>query len=268
LPIGIGGFLVGVRTTDGEEAVLKLSPTGEGQDRVNQLEAYALGRWQGNGAVRVLLADPAAGALLLERCSPGASIDTIGDDEMLAAGCAVARRLHRVPDAEDERLLPSAVGQVAQRVGELGDWMERMGHPLSPHAEHIVAEVHADLARYEGVLVVCHGDLNPGNLLSAQRAPWLAIDPLPVMAPAAYDAVSLVWSKRPWLLGQREPAARLNARIQLAADTLGAPQREGRAWALARGTAILISRFAWGSYNEAPFISVVELLSQYPPATT
>lgn len=268
LPIGIGGFLVSAQTTEGQEAILKLSPTGGAQDRVNELEAYALGRWQGDGAVRRFMADPAAGALLLERCSPGAGIDTIPEEEMLAAGCTVARRLQRRPDAEDERLLTSAVADVAQRAVRLGDWMDRIGRPLSPPAARLLAEVHEELARYEGPLVVCHGDLNPGNLLSAQRARWLAIDPLPVIAPAAYDAVSLVWSKRSWLLGEPEAARRLSARIELAAGTLGVPQRAVWAWTLARATGILVDRFGWGGYNEAPFVRVVELLCQRPPATT
>jgi hypothetical protein len=51
LPIGIGGFLVGARTQDGRDAVLKLSPTGGEQDRVNELEAWALDRWRGCPAV-------------------------------------------------------------------------------------------------------------------------------------------------------------------------------------------------------------------------
>lgn len=176
---------------------------------------------------------------------------------MLSAGCTVARRLHRPADAEDERLLPNAVIGVRERVTVLAEWMKRMGRPLSRPAERIVAKVHAELALGDGAPVVCHGDLNPANLLSAHREPWLAIDPLPLVAPAAYDAVSLVWSKRPWLLEQPDPAGALNLRVELASDALGVSEGHVWAWTLARA-AILIDRFAWGGYNEALFIRVVE----------
>jgi hypothetical protein len=101
----------------------------------------------------------------------------------------------------------------------------------------------------------------PGNLLSAEREPWLAIDPMPVIAPAAFDAVSLVWSKRSWLFQQRNPAAVLATRVECAAHALGASPQEIRAWTLARATALLYERFSWGGYNEAPFVGVIEALS-------
>ncbi len=260
LPIGIGGYLIGVRTVDGREAVLKVSPTGGEQDHRNELEAYALKRWCGEGAVMLFEADLVAGALLIERCAPGATIDTLPDDEMLTTGCELARRLHRVADAEDERLLPHAVTEVADRVARFDELMDGMGRPLTPIAERVVRRSHEQLVGDSGPLVVCHGDMNPGNLLSAQRMDWLAVDPLPVRADGAYDAASLVWSKRPWLLAQADPAALLERRIRLAAAALGTETRRVRAWTFARLTGILVARFAWGGYNEAPFISVAELL--------
>ena len=263
LPIGIGGYLVSVRTADGDDAVLKLSPTGnEAQDKANELEAYALRRWAANGAVRLLAADAAAGALLIERCVPGDTIDTLPDEQMVTAGCRLARRLHRTPDTEDERVLPDAVARVAENAVRLDGAMEEMRHPLSPHAERVIKRFNDEVSRADRAVVVCHGDINPGNLLAAQRMAWLAVDPLPVRAPAAYDAVSLVWSKRAWLLAERDPAAVLERRIALAAAAIGAEVRDVRAWTLLRLVGLLIDRSSWGGYNEAPFIAVAELLSQ------
>ncbi len=262
LPIGIGGYLVGARTAEGADAVLKLSPTGGEQDRANALEAWALERWFGEGAVALLRADHVNGALLLERCVPGETIDGLGDDDMVRAGCAVARRLHRVPDLEDGWFLRSALDAVALRAAAFGDLMARIGRPLSAHAEGVVAAAHEELASAGAAPVVCHGDLNPGNLLSAQRAPWLAIDPLPVIAPPAYDAASLVWARRPWLLERPDPGAVLVRRVELAADALDAPPHDVWAWTLARATGMLVERAAWGGYDDALVVAVVELLSR------
>jgi streptomycin 6-kinase len=40
--------------------------------------------------------------------------------------------------------------------------------------------------------VVVHGDFNPGNLLAAEREPYLAIDPKPMIGDPAYDPWPLV----------------------------------------------------------------------------
>lgn len=265
LPIGIGGYLVLVRTPEGGEAVLKLSPTGGEQDRANELEAWALGRWAGVGAVRLYRCDVSAGALLIERCLPGTSVDSLPDDEMVAAGCGLAHRLHRQPDDEDHRVLSEAMGEVSERADALDGWMGRMGRPLSAAAERAVAEAHARAMSSSDSVVVCHGDLNPGNILSAQREPWLTVDPLPLLAPPAYDAVSLVWSKRDWLLARPAPSAVLRRRIELAAEALGIAASDVWAWTLVRATGILIDRFSWGGYNEAPFVQVIELLTARQP---
>jgi streptomycin 6-kinase len=246
---------------NGTEAVLKVSPTGGEQDAVNELEAYALRRWGGQGAVTLFDADPALGALLIERCVPGHTIDALPDDEMVVAGCELAHRLRRAPDADDERTLPNALADAARRAARLDDALDALGAALSPQARRAIKHAHAEVAGAGGV-VVCHGDLNPGNVLAAERMDWLAVDPLPVRAPPAYDAASLVWSKRPWLLAEPDPAAILDGRVALAATALGAEPREVCAWTLVRLTGILIDRSTWGGYDEAPLIRVAELLSQ------
>jgi streptomycin 6-kinase len=193
--------------------VLKLSP-----DPVD-LEAYALRRWDGGGAVRLLAADEPARALLLERCEPGRTLDALDDEALVAAGCELARALHRSPDDEDRQHLPQ----------------------------------HADG-------VVCHGDLNPGNVLSARGGKWVAIDPLPVIAPPAYDATSLVWCRRDWLLAQPDPRAVLDRRVAQAAAVLEQPREDIRAWTVRRAEAILKERAAWGGYDAGPFRRVIDLL--------
>jgi len=60
---GYCSLVVPVRTTGGRPAVLKVAfPDDE-----NEPEHLALQRWQGNGAVTLLRADPRRHALLLER---------------------------------------------------------------------------------------------------------------------------------------------------------------------------------------------------------
>jgi streptomycin 6-kinase len=84
-----------VRRADGSEAVLKLGPPSAVE--VGH-EAAALRHYDGVGAVRLLAADPARGALLLELASPGASARSLVPGKDLIATAAiitVIRRLHR-----------------------------------------------------------------------------------------------------------------------------------------------------------------------------
>jgi streptomycin 6-kinase len=261
LPVGIGGYLLAVRMNDSREAVLKLSPTGGPQDAANAREAHALRRWHGSGAVQLFNADPQSGALLIERCVPGDTIDNLPDADMIRSGCLVARRLQVSPDAIDLSLLPDAVADAQERARRLPSLMKRLGNPLSAEAEHAIDAAHRTVADGSAPRTVCHGDLNPGNLLAAGRERWLAVDPLPVLAEPSYDAASLIWSRRSWLLEQGAPRDVLRERIRLAADTLGVAPARIRAWALVRLTQILEDRFTWGGYNETPFIQVGELVA-------
>ncbi len=45
--------------------------------------------------------------------------------------------------------------------------------------------------------VLCHQDLHGGNILRAEREPWLAIDPKPIVAERAYDTVAIVRDATP-----------------------------------------------------------------------
>lgn len=259
LPGGIGGYLLDVRTADERDAVLKLSPTAGEQGAANRLEAYALRRWAGNGAARMLDVDLGAGALLLERCRPGTALDALDDAEMLERGCALARRLQRPADEEDRLILPHAAEEVAIRAQRFGGLMDTLGHPFSAAREREIEALHRALATGADDLVACHGDLNPGNVL-AHGSGHVAIDPLPVLADAAYDAVSLVWSRRSWLLEQPDRAQVLEHRIAIACAALDVDAERVRAWTLVRLTGLLEERAEWGGYDAAPFVALAELL--------
>ncbi|MGQ0670761.1 MAG: aminoglycoside phosphotransferase family protein, partial [Actinomycetota bacterium] len=67
---GCVGFVAPVERADGTRAVLKISYL----DDETRHEGDALAFWDGDGAVRLLDADPGIGALLLERLEPGTSL--------------------------------------------------------------------------------------------------------------------------------------------------------------------------------------------------
>ncbi len=261
-PVGIGGYLVQAERPDGSAAVLKLSPTGSEQARANQLEVLMLRRYAEQGAVLLLDADVGAGALLMERCIPGTTLDTLPDEEMVRIGCRLASMLHTEPTSEDLELIPVALDSVTDGSRRFSPVMAELGKSLSPDAWRVVKESHEELVADRSHLVVCHGDLNPGNVLSAQRLPWLAIDPLPRVADPAYDAASLVWARRSWLLAQADAHVVLAHRIDVAAEELLVDPGRVRAWTLVRLVGTLAERRTWGGFDESLLIRMAELLTR------
>ncbi|WP_433617535.1 aminoglycoside phosphotransferase family protein [Dactylosporangium sp. CA-139114] len=77
--------------------------------------------------------------------------------------------------------------------------------------------------------VLLHGDLHHDNLLSARRAPWLAIDPHGLSGDPAYEIGSWLFNPDP---GDRDPAllALVPGRLERLADRLGQPLDRLVAW--------------------------------------
>ena len=98
--------------------------------------------------------------------------------------------------------------------------------------------------------VVLHGDFNPGNVLTARRQPWLAIDAKPMTGDPGYD---------PWpLLEQIDdpfayPDARrvLADRFTLLADALDQDTQRLQSWAVARNVETALWAFGEGDPDGA-----------------
>src|ERR1700735_285518 len=86
---GSGSLVLPVRTSGGQAAVLKVS-TANG---ASEHEHLVLRRWSGDGAVRLLSADPHQHAVLLERLRPE-HLDTPWDVEACEVVAGLYRRLH------------------------------------------------------------------------------------------------------------------------------------------------------------------------------
>ena len=85
--------------------------------------------------------------------------------------------------------------------------IERLYHALgNPFDVALRAACSAfeQLAGYDGECVVLHQDFHRGNVLRAEREPWLAIDPKPLAGERAFDARWLLYD-----LLYREPRSPL-----------------------------------------------------------
>jgi streptomycin 6-kinase len=213
---------------DGARAVLKLGmPHMEGQH-----EIQALRFWDGDPTVRLLKADDDLNAMLLERCEPGTVLRHLPEPEQDVVVAGLLRRLWRMPAAP---------------------------HPFRPLAAmtaHWANETIADSARWPDAGLVQEGlrlfeelprtspndvllatDLHAGNILQAQREPWLVIDPKPFIGDPAYDATQHLFNCEGRM--RAEP----DATIRRFADLLEVDYERVRLWMFARAAAE--SRDTW-----------------------
>ncbi|TGD84513.1 aminoglycoside resistance protein [Mycolicibacterium sp. CH28] len=209
------------RTPGGAAAVLKIGfPDDESEH-----EHLALRRWAGNGAVRLLSADSHRRALLLERLRPE-DLTALTDVEACVVVAGLYRRIH-VPAMPQLRALPSYVERWA---GELATLPRSAPIPHRLVEQAITAA--ADLTADRAALAVVHGDLHYGNVLGADREPWLVIDPKPVNGDPHYEIAPMLWNRFDELAGDVREGVR--RRFYTLVDAAGFDEDRARAWVIVR----------------------------------
>jgi streptomycin 6-kinase len=209
------------RRAGGDAAVLKLQfPHPEAEH-----EAAALARWDGDGAVRLLAHAPEDHALLLERCVPGLPLATLGAAGALDVLIGLLPRLWKPATAP---FVPLA-DEAARWAAALPERWEAAGRPFERALVDAAVETLHSLAGSQGESVLLHQDLHGHNVLSAEREPWLAIDPKPLAGERAFGAAPIV---RSWELGHGR-AAVLQRLDRLSAE-LGLERERARGWAFAQ----------------------------------
>lgn len=164
---------------DGTPAVLKLGmPHWEAEH-----EADGLRFWDGHPTVRLLAADDALGAMLLERCEPGTPLRQLPEREQDVVLAGLSPRLWKAPPADHPlRTLSEMIERwIAETLAHQAEWADAA-------LVHAGIEEFRELLTNEAAAVVLSTDLHAGNVLRAQREPWLVIDPKPFVGDPAYDA--------------------------------------------------------------------------------
>jgi len=225
---------------DGERLALKITYRHTEAEH----EAQALRTWAGDGAVRLYDADPAldevTAALLLERCTGPPLSSALPEPEQDTVIAGLLRQLWATP--------PGAAGY--RPLAEMcaawtAEFEEQFASGQGRHDDGLVRagiEMFDELSRPTPGDVLLATDLHAANVLGAQRAPWLVIDPKPYLGDPAYDVLQHM----------------LNCEERLAADPAGLARRMAALLDLDAGrvTRWLFARCVIGSLDE-PMLAVV-----------
>ncbi len=206
-------------------------------------EIEALRLFDGRGSVMLLDDDPELGALLLERLEPGEPLTSLDEDEKATSiAVDVMQQLWREIPADHP--FPT--------IAKWAEGLKRMRRTFDggcgPFPEDLVERAEAsfkDLLANPLQAVLLHGDLHHGNIISAEREPWLALDPKGVVGEAAYEVGAFLRNPMPQLLQATDPGRLLSRRVDQMAEKLEFDRGRLLRWGIAQ--AVLS---AWWSYED------------------
>jgi streptomycin 6-kinase len=206
---------------DGTPVVLKLGFPHKRTPEANALKAYA-----GDGSVRLLEHESKVEALLLERLEPGESLPHFTNNEANTRITAtLLQRLWRdVPNPEDFRSLDSWTRELHQAHDKYKGNQSFRYFPLLDKAVHLYQELRT------GEHVLLHADLHHDNILTAQREPYLAIDPKGIVGEKGFDVGTFLVNPIELLLTLPDVKKIHRERVAIFSEMLSMTEQEVEAW--------------------------------------
>ncbi|MET9657778.1 aminoglycoside phosphotransferase family protein [Streptomyces sp. NPDC006510] len=216
------GVIVPVRRPAEGAAVVKVSFPHPGN--VHEPDAFAA--WGGRGAVLLHERDDEHFAMLLERARASTLAEIEEGDEVVATAGRISHRLAIPAPPELPRLREQADAWESQ----LRRDTEELTHTLSRYAVDAAVATVQELGRDQPDTLI-HGDLHAGNILRADREPWLAVDPKGYVGDPAYDAGILLRSRALTLLAAGDLRTAMDRALYVFADAAEVDRERARRWA-------------------------------------
>jgi streptomycin 6-kinase len=232
--------------SNGERVVLKLGfPNRELTSEIAALRHYG-----GKGIVKLIEGDPEAGVMLMEYLEPGVPLLNHPDPEEAT----------RIAAQVMQELWISAPHDPDHQLITVADWsfgLKRLraefGDGTGPFPKHLVEwaeSLYAELSQSAGPAMLLHGDLHHWNILSAQRAPWLALDPKGLIGEPEYEVGAFLRNPSPERDSMLPLIEWLPRRLDIFHEMLGFDRQRMLGWSLYQ--AVLSS---WWTYEDHHRIS-------------
>lgn len=220
----------------GQPLIIKIGVVNTGfSNEIDALTAMA-----GSGVVKLIHADKTLGMMLLEKLIPGKTLATVtNDNEATTIACSLMQQIvQAVPENHEFKTTQDWFKRFDKKVDS-----SYISTKLIDKAQVIARELHQSISKY----MLLHGDLHHFNILSAQREPWLAIDPKGVIGEHEFEVSALMRNPIPDIVTAMKTKAVLKNRADIICEQLRFDRQKVLAWAFT--TTVLAS--VW-RYDEDP----------------
>ncbi|MEO6654448.1 MAG: aminoglycoside phosphotransferase family protein [Pyrinomonadaceae bacterium] len=225
---------------DGDAVVVKIAPPYLSTEIF--CEAKFLKTRNGKGCIRLLGVEAASHAIMIERAVPGENLSGHFADrepESVAPAIAVLREI----------LIPPPTDMID--VISLDDWFDGMtrhpGTDFPASYARKALEIYETLSKQPGRTFYLHGDFHPGNVVTATREPFMAIDPKGIVGHIGYEVAVFLNNLHWWQDERPDVKQRLERSIEEFSSAFEIDPFELRQWAFAQ-----LVLGAWWTYDESP----------------
>lgn len=164
--------------------------------------------------------------MLIERCEPGTVLRTLPEPDQDVVIAGLLRRIWRTPTE------PLPFRPLSEMTAYWGtETIRYIDQWFDPGLVREGLRLFKELPQSAPSAVLLATDLHAGNVLRAEREPWLVIDPKPFVGDPAYDATQHLLNCLERL------AADPSGVIDRFADLLGVESDRVRLWTFARAAA-------------------------------
>ncbi|WP_018658590.1 aminoglycoside phosphotransferase family protein [Actinomadura flavalba] len=224
---GEASLVLPVTRGDGVRAALRLQMPRE----ETTAALIGLRTWDGDGIVRLLDHDPESSTMLLERLDGARSLTSLEDDDAAMGVIAgLLARLVTVPAPDGLRRLADVAGAMVEQVPRA---VTALPDPAHRRRLRSWASAVAELLDDTGDRML-HWDLHFGNVLAADREPWLAIDPEPLAGDPGFDLWPALNSRWDDVVAKGDARRTVRRRFDLLTETLDLDRARATVWTLAR----------------------------------
>ncbi|MFF4695199.1 aminoglycoside phosphotransferase family protein [Streptomyces chattanoogensis] len=224
---GEASLVLPVVRNDGTRAVLKLQmPRQE-----TTAALIGLRVWNGEGTVRLLDHDPGSSTMLLERLDGARTLASIEDDDVaMGILAALQARLVSVPAPQGLRRLGDIAAEMLEQVPQA---VTALADPADRRLLRGWASAVAELVGEPGDRML-HWDLHYGNVLAAEREPWLAIDPEPLAGDPGFDLWPALDSRWDDVVAKGDTRRLVRRRFDLLTEVLCLERARATGWTRGR----------------------------------
>lgn len=248
-------YVAPVTQADGTTAVLKIGYP----DPELRTEMEALRLYNGRFACQLLEHDTEQYAMLLEHIQPGQPLWSLKDDEQETRIAAqMMRQLWQPINPDEHPIFPDLERRTRALTG-LSDYFEDGFGPFPKRLVETAVSLRQDLLTYNVQPMLLHGDFHHENLLTAQRKPWLALDPKGVVGDPAYEVGAYLYNPQPDKVTQPNLIAR---RVDIFSETLDIDRQRLIQWGIVQ--AVLSAVWSYEDHDQelSPTLLVAEQLTK------